>query len=356
MMFKSLEWQPEGTLRLLDQRKLPGQTIYLDYTTAESVAQAIYEMVVRGAPAIGDTAAYGIALEAVHFAGDDLAALREKLAAADRVLRASRPTAVNLFYALDRMAAVTADPRWTSVADLRAALLETAHAIAREDAETCKQIGRNGAALVPERANIVHHCNTGGLATMEYGTALGVIRTAHEMGKQVHVFVDETRPRLQGARLTAWELREYGISHQVIADGASGHFMRRVGVQLCVVGADRIAANGDTANKIGTYNLALVAKAHGVPFYVVAPLSTVDLKTAHGDQIEIEERRAEEVTHIEGVLITPPGTQVGNPAFDVTPNAYITGIITEAGVIYPPFEENLRRAFASRAEGLTPTP
>ncbi|MBK8020867.1 MAG: S-methyl-5-thioribose-1-phosphate isomerase [Chloroflexi bacterium] len=344
-MFKSLEWRPEGALRLLDQRRLPAETNYLDYTTAESVAEAIFEMVVRGAPAIGDTAAYGLALEAFHYAGDDVDDLRARLAEADRVLRASRPTAVNLFWALDRMGRVVNNAGLDNVAALRSALLEEAHDIAHEDAETCKQIGRFGAALVPDQANVIHHCNTGGLATMEYGTALGVIRTAHEMGKQVHVFVDETRPRLQGARLTAWELKEYGIPHQVIADGASGHFMRRVGVQMCFVGADRIAANGDTANKIGTYNLAIVAKAHNVPFYVVAPLSTVDLNTPHGDRIEIEERRADEVTHIEGVPITPTGTAVGNPAFDVTPAEYITGIITEAGVIRPPFTENLRRAF-----------
>lgn len=346
-MFKSLEWRAEGALRLLDQRKLPAQTLYLDYHSAEEVAHAIHDMVVRGAPAIGDSAAYGIAVEAFHFAGEDVHALRQRLAHADTILRASRPTAVNLFWALDKMAKVTQDPRWDNVAALQEALLQEAHTIAHEDALTCQQIGRYGAELVPEQATIIHHCNTGGLATMDYGTALGVIRTAHEQGKQVKVLVDETRPRLQGARLTAWELREYGIPHQVIADGASGHFMRRVGVDLCVVGADRIAANGDTANKIGTYNLAIAAKAHGVPFYVVAPLSTVDLATAHGDLIEIEERNAEEVTHIEGVLITPPQTAVGNPAFDVTPAEYITGIITEAGIIYPPFEQNLRQALAS---------
>jgi methylthioribose-1-phosphate isomerase len=345
MGFRSLEWLDHGALRLLDQRLLPAQKTYVDYTDYHTVAAAIREMVVRGAPAIGDTAAYGMALVARASQVETVEALRAELAQADTVLRASRPTAVNLFWALDRIQRVINDPANATVAEIKAAILSEAHAIALDDANVCKQIGLNGLALVPDEATIIHHCNTGSLATQDYGTALGIIRTAHEHGKHVHVLVDETRPRLQGARLTAWELREQGIPHQVIVDGASGHFMRRLGVDLCVVGADRIAANGDTANKIGTYNLAVVAHAHGVPFYVAAPLSTIDLKTPHGDEIEIEERTPREITHVEGVQITPDDVQVGNPAFDVTPAQYITAIITEKGIVYPPYEINLRRLF-----------
>lgn len=348
MSFKSIEWRDDlRALRLLDQRLLPAETVYNDYTDYHEVADAIRDMVVRGAPAIGDTAAYGIALAAIYSPADKLDDLLSDLAKADAVLRKSRPTAVNLFWALDRMARLAAQP-FAGVDDLRAALLEEAHLISLEDASTCQQIGLNALPLIPQSATIVHHCNTGGLATMDYGTALGVIRTAHEHGREINVLVDETRPRLQGARLTAWELDQQGIPYRVIVDGASGHFMRRVGVDLCVVGADRIAANGDTANKIGTYNLALVAQAHGVPFYVAAPLSTVDLDTPTGDDIEIEERSAEEVTQIGGVPLTPASAAAGNPAFDVTPAQYITAILTEAGVIYPPFEENLRKAIAGQ--------
>lgn len=344
MSFRSIEWLPEGKLRLLDQRVLPQETVYLDYTDAESVAEAIQDMVVRGAPAIGDTAAYGMALAAVHSRAHDIVTLRQELGAAEAVLRKSRPTAVNLFWALNRIMQIVNDPAFTSPDALREAILQDAHAIAQADAETNRQIGLHALPLIPQQATIIHHCNTGGLATMEYGTALGVIRTAHEHGKQVQVLVDETRPRLQGARLTAWELKEQGIPHQVIVDGASGHYMRRVGVELCVVGADRIAANGDTANKIGTYNLAVVAHENDVPFYVAAPTTTIDLHMPSGDDIDIEERGADEVTHVGQAQITPDNVAVGNPAFDVTPAKYITAILTEKGVIYPPFEKNIRRA------------
>lgn len=345
MGFQSLEWLDHGALRLLDQRLIPAQKVYVDYTDYKAVAEAIREMVVRGAPAIGDTAAYGMALAAHYSNASTIEALSAELSQADAVLRASRPTAVNLFWALDRIQAVISNPTNTTIEALKTAILREAHAIAADDANVCKQIGLNGLELIPDEATIIHHCNTGSLATQDYGTALGIIRTAHEHGKRVRVLVDETRPRLQGARLTAWELREQGIPHQVIVDGASGHFMRRHGVDLCVVGADRIAANGDTANKIGTYNLAVVAQAHGVPFYVAAPLSTIDLSTPSGDEIEIEERTPREITHIEGVQITPNDVQVGNPAFDVTPAKYITAIITEKGIVYPPYETNLRRLF-----------
>jgi methylthioribose-1-phosphate isomerase len=352
MSFRSLEWLEHGALRLLNQQLIPAQKAYLDYTDYRAVAEAIRTMVVRGAPAIGDTAAYGMALAALYSEATTGEALRAELALADEVLRASRPTAVNLFWALDRMQRIIENPTYAIPASLKDALLQEAHAIADEDAAVCKQIGLNGLALIPDTATIIHHCNTGSLATMDYGTALGMIRTAHEHGKHVNVLVDETRPRLQGARLTAWELKEQGIPHQVIVDGASGHYMRRVGVDLCVVGADRIAANGDTANKIGTYNLAVVAHENKVPFYVAAPMSTIDLNTVSGDDIEIEERTGREVTHIEEIQITPDDVRAGNPAFDVTPARYITAIVTELGIVYPPYEVNLRKLLDTKVSAL----
>lgn len=345
MGFKTIEWLENGTLRLIDQRVLPLETVYNDYTTPEAVAEAIHAMVTRGAPAIGASAAYGLALTTYHTKAADIDTARQELEAAYQVLRQSRPTAVNLFWALDRVMNRVTKENPASVQSLHEIVLDEAHAIAREDVETNKAIGMNALPLVPQKATFVHHCNTGSLATVDYGTALGIIRTAHENGREVLVFVDETRPRLQGARLTSWELKQQGIPHKVIADGASGHYMRRHGVDLCVVGADRVAANGDTANKIGTYNLAVVAKANGVPFYVAAPTSTIDMSTSTGDDIEIEERTPLEVTHVGETQITPDGVDVGNPAFDVTPAEYITAIVTEKGVIYPPFTENLKKLF-----------
>lgn len=336
----TIRWQ-DGKVRMIDQRVLPGETIYLDFEDYQGVAKAIYDMVIRGAPAIGVAAAYGLALAAAHSPAEDVTNLRRDLEAAAEVLRNARPTAVNLFWAINRMMEHLSDPSYDSVIALQTAALEEAEAMAREDIETNKQIGLNGLNVVPERAGIIHHCNTGALATVDYGTALGVIRTAHEHGRQVHVYVDETRPRLQGARLTAWELKQLGIPHTVIVDGASGHYMRQGKVQLCLVGCDRIAANGDTANKIGTYNLALVAYAHGIPFYVVGPTSTIDSSIPDGNHIPIEERDAREVTHIGDCQVTPDDVHVGNPAFDVTLARYITGIITEKGIAYPPFTESL---------------
>lgn len=340
--FKTLAWD-KGVLRLLDQRQIPLETVYLEYTDYRKVATAIREMVVRGAPAIGATAAYGLALAAHYSQATTAADLRAELAEAADILRAARPTAVNLFGATKQVIARVQDSSLTSVEAIQQAALDEAHAIAEEDVRTNKQIGLNALPLVPDECTVIHHCNTGSLATVDYGTALGVIRTAHEHGKKVFVLVDETRPRLQGARLTSWELKMQGIPHKVIADGASGHYMRTQGVALCVVGCDRVAANGDTANKIGTYNLAVVAHENGVPFYVVGPTTTVDMDTPTGDDIEIEERPAHEVTHVRECQITPDGVEVGNPAFDVTPARYITAIITERAVVYPPFEENLRK-------------
>ncbi len=342
MSYKTLEWL-DGKLRLIDQRQLPLVTAYQDNTDYQGVAEAIRVMVVRGAPAIGATAAYGLALTAYHSQATDATALRKELETAAATLRQARPTAVNLFWAIERILNIANDPTLDRTQSIREAVINEAHRIAAADVETNKQIGLNALELVPDEALIIHHCNTGALATVDYGTALGVIRTAHEHGKRVHVLVDETRPRLQGARLTSWELKQLGIAHRVIADGASGHFMRRENVSLCVVGCDRVAANGDTANKIGTYNLAVVAHENGVPFYVVGPTTTIDMSAANGDAIEIEERPADEVTHVGSTQITPDGIEVGNPAFDVTPAQYITAIITEKGIIYPPFEENIQK-------------
>ena len=341
--FNSIAWLDEGIVRMLDQRMLPHKTIYNDYTTHEEVAAAIKDMVIRGAPAIGAAAAYGMALTAHHTQADDADALRVELATASDVLAQSRPTAVNLFWALARMNKRIADPTLDTVKALQTAILAEAHAIAEEDVAINKAIGMHALPLVPEGAKIIHHCNTGSLATVDYGTALGVIRTAHEHDKNVFALLDETRPRLQGGRLSAYELKEQGVPFKVIVDGASGHFMRTLGIDLCVVGTDRVAANGDVANKIGTYNLAVVAHENGVPFYVAAPTTTIDMATQHGDEIEIEERPASEVTHVGESQITPDGVEVGNPAFDVTPAKYITAIITEKGVVYPPYEENLRK-------------
>jgi methylthioribose-1-phosphate isomerase len=338
--FHSIEWK-DGRLRVLDQRALPHDIIYLEYTNHRDVADAIRQMVTRGAPAIGATAAYGLALATQTGANNSPDALRASLADAATVLRQSRPTAVNLFWAIDRVLRRASDPLLTTTNDICEAVLAEAHAIAAEDVATNKQIGFNALPLIPNPAKILHHCNTGSLATVDYGTALGIIRVAHEAGKQVHAYLDETRPRLQGARLSAWELTQLNIPHTVIVDGASGHIMRTAGIDLCVVGCDRVAANGDTANKIGAYNLAIVAQAHSVPFYVAAPTSTIDMSIANGDNIEIEERPAREITHIGDTQITPDGTEVANPAFDITPAKYVTGIITEVGIAYPPFEESL---------------
>lgn len=339
--YKSIEWR-EGVVRMLDQRLLPLETHYIDYTHYQDVATAIQTMVIRGAPAIGAAAAYGIALALFHSNADTLPRAHGEVKEAAEILRRSRPTAVNLFWAIDKMLARLSEPELSDVPALKEAALAEAHLIAEHDIQTNRQIGKNALELVPENARIIHHCNTGSLATVDYGTALGVIRAAHEHGKGVHVYVDETRPRLQGARLTSWELLQLGISHTVIVDGASGHIMRTQGVDFCVVGCDRVAANGDTANKIGTYNLALVAKAHNIPFYVAAPTSTIDMAIAKGDDIEIEEREAAEVSHVGATQVTPTGVEVANPAFDVTPAEYITAIITEFGVAYPPFGESLQ--------------
>ena len=338
--YASVQWS-EGLVRVLDQRRLPHEVVYRDLADEREVAAAIRDMVVRGAPLIGAVAAFGLALAARRSAATTPGELLSDLVRASALLRAARPTAVNLSWAVGRVLERVEDGSLRGVDEIREAALDEAQQIAREDVWVNQQLGLNALTLIPDDATVIHHCNTSGLATVDIGTAMGIIRVAHENGKRLHVLVDETRPRLQGARLTAWELRELGIPHTVIVDGASGHFMRTKGVDLCVVGCDRVAANGDTANTIGTYNLALVANAHRVPFYVAAPTSTIDLTVPNGDAIPIEERSPREVTHVGEEWITPEGTRVANPAFDVTPAAYITAIITEAGIAYPPYQASL---------------
>jgi len=344
--YKSLEWVTDSNkVRMLDQRLLPAKVEYLEYDNARDVATAIKDMVIRGAPAIGAAAAYGLAVEMCLQNDSELDELLAEYKKADEILRQSRPTAVNLFWALDRMYKVVKNKDYSDAKGLIDRVLNEAHAIAEQDVEICRKIGLNALELIPENAQAIHHCNTGGLATVGYGTALGIIRTAHEHGRKISVLVDETRPRLQGARLTSWELKQMQIPHKLIVDGASGFYMKQGKVDFCVVGCDRVAANGDTANKIGTYNLALVAHAHNIPFYVAGPMSTIDLMTATGDEIDIEEREEDEVVYVGNERIAPEGIDVGNPAFDVTPADYITAIITEKGIVRPPFKQNLRALF-----------
>ncbi len=344
--FYTIKWLEDGTVSMLDQRILPHQVQYNDYTDVKSVAQAIKEMVIRGAPAIGVAAAYGLALVPWHVDTDDLDRVLEEIQDAADILRKARPTAVNLFWAVNRMLNVLEREKIQSVEELKGHFFNEARKIELEDVEINKSIARNAFPLIPDQAGIIHHCNTGSLAAVDYGTALGVIRWAHEQGKDVFAFVDETRPRLQGSHLTAWELQQYGVPFKVIVDSASGHYLRSGAVDLCIVGTDRVAANGDVANKIGTYNLAVVAKENKIPFYVAVPKSTIDLNTESGDEIEIEERDPREVTHIGENQITPDDTAAGNPAFDITPAEYVTAFITEQGVVRPPYPENLVGLFS----------
>src|ERR1035441_6621551 len=342
-MIPTLAWTPEG-VRFIDQTKLPLEESYVLATTYEQVAEVIVTMVVRGAPAIGVSAAYGIALGVQR-----TTALTPQLFAPEfericACLAATRPTAVNLFWAIDRMERLFADllSEDATLQEIKEKILAEAHAMYEEDIAACKAMGAFGAALLPDEGGVLTHCNAGALATCGYGTALGVIRSAVEQGKRIHVYADETRPFLQGARLTAWELMADHIPTTVICDNMAAHLMRKGLIQAVVVGADRIAANGDTANKIGTYNVAILAREHGIPFYVAAPWSTIDLATPTGDSIPIEERPAVEVTHHGGKQLTPNGVGICNPAFDVTPVRYITAIITERGVLRAPFGDSLR--------------
>lgn len=346
--FYTIRWLDEGGVSMIDQRLLPRQVTYNTYHTPEEVGGAIKDMVIRGAPAIGAAAAFGLALVPGSVKSDDPREIVNQLEQAAEKLRHSRPTAVNLAWALDRIMGLVHRSNLSSAANLRDLVLREAKMIAQEDAATNLALATHGQEVIPDQAVIIHHCNTGSLAAVDYGTALGVIRLAHEKGKDIFVYVDETRPRLQGGRLTAWELLQYGVPFKVIADGASGYYLQSGKVDLCIVGADRVAANGDVANKIGTYNLAVVAHENKVPFYVAVPKSTIDMNTPSGDLIPIEERPAEEVTHAGDWQITPHNTPVGNPAFDITPSRYITGLITEGGIVSPPYQENLKVLFRGK--------
>ena len=342
-MLPTIAWHDDDIV-MIDQRKLPASEIYVTCRSVNDVAKAIKTMVIRGAPAIGVCAAMGLALGAARSKATGTKQFTTEFQRNCDLLAATRPTAVNLFWAIERMKRSFADGALAgeSVDQLKARLRTEADQIHDDDVASCRAIGAHGATLVPDEACILTHCNAGALATAGYGTALGVIRGAIDAGKKVRVLADETRPFLQGARLTAWELVKDGIDTTVITDNMAGAIMRSGEVDLVVVGADRIAANGDTANKIGTYTVAVLAREHGIPFYVAAPWSTIDLATSDGDAIPIEERDAREVTHVGSTQLAPDGAHIRNPSFDVTPSKFITAIITERGIVRPPFLENLR--------------
>ncbi|TME33805.1 MAG: S-methyl-5-thioribose-1-phosphate isomerase [Chloroflexi bacterium] len=343
---RTLEFdEGQRALILIDQTRLPHHTELVTCRTPEQVAHAIRTMQVRGAPAIGVAAAFGLLLAALAHPSNDPQAFLDDLERTAAMLRQTRPTAVNLHWALDRMLAqarVVAEEDGVEVA--RSALMLRAHELADQDVDANRRMGAFGLDLVPSGANILTHCNAGALATVDYGTALGVVRAAHEAGRGVHVYVDETRPFLQGARLTAWELQRLGVPMTLITDSMAGHFMSRGKVDLVIVGADRVAANGDVANKIGTYSLAVLARENGIPFYVAAPTSTIDLSLKSGVEIPIEERSSSEVAEVSGVRIAPEGVHAAHPAFDVTPARLVTAIITERGVLRPPLQESLAQA------------
>jgi methylthioribose-1-phosphate isomerase len=347
-MIQTLEWTDNG-VRFIDQTKLPMQEVYVTCNTYEEVADAIRTMVVRGAPAIGVAAAMGIALGVRDSKAKSIAELKNDLDHVCDVIGKTRPTAVNLFWAIQRMKESFDCLRTRPIAEIKRELIEEAKRMHAEDVAANQAMGRHGATLLPAGAAVLTHCNAGALATAGYGTALGVIRAAVEQGKKIHVYADETRPFLQGARLTAWELSKDGIPTTVISDSMAGAMMREGKIGAVVVGADRIAANGDVANKIGTYTVAVLAKENGIPFYVAAPISTVDLSCADGSKIPIEQRNPREITHIGDRQMVPDGVSVENPAFDVTPSKYVTAIVTEKGIARPPYEESLGRLALAKA-------
>ncbi len=345
---RTVEWDTSrNCIRMIDQRLLPGQLLLVEYSDYHQAADAIRDMVVRGAPAIGATAAFAMALAALQSHANSVAGLKDDLAAASQVVGSSRPTAVNLSWALSRILAVSEKTNANHPDELKEEIITEAQRIADEDIATNLRMAKHGAGLIDDGDTIIHHCNTGALATVDWGTALGVIRMAHTQGKSIRVLVDETRPRLQGARLTAWELQQYGIPFDIISDNAAGFFLRRGKVQKVFFGADRIAANGDVANKIGTYMLSLAAYDNDIPAYCVAPVSTIDFHLADGTLIPIEERPMDEVLNIQaaGVNVAPVGATARNPAFDVTPNRLLRGIVTEMGVISHPFKEGIERLY-----------
>lgn len=346
MQIRPVRWEGNA-LVLIDQTQLPHRYVEVIYTDWRAVAEAIRQMVVRGAPAIGAAAACGLVLAAGESRAEDMSRFRTEWLKAADVFASTRPTAVNLFWAIERMKRVVS--RCATSDEARQRLRQESEAILEEDVQANRAIGQHGQTLIPDGARVLTHCNAGALATVGYGTALGVVRAAVEAGKRVHVYADETRPRLQGMQLTAWELVQEGIPVTVITDNMAGMLMRRGEIDVVVVGADRIAANGDVANKVGTYGVAVLASFHRVPFYVAAPISTIDLSVADGSGIPIEERSPEEVTHIAGVHIAPEGIQVMNPAFDVTPAELVRAIITEAGIARPPYSVSLVQMVTKRS-------
>jgi len=348
-MIQTLEWTDQG-VRFLDQTKLPTEETYVVCKTHEQVADVIRNMVVRGAPAIGVAAAMGIALGVSNSKAENPGDLKRDFDQICDVISKTRPTAVNLFWAIRRMQEKFERIRIRPVAQIKQDLIEEARRMHAEDIAANQAMGRHGATLMPSSGGVLTHCNAGALATAGYGTALGVIRAAVEQGKKIQVYADETRPFLQGSRLTAWELMKDGIPTTVISDNMAGAMMKQGKIAAIVVGADRIAANGDVANKIGTYTIAVLAKEHNIPFYVAAPISTVDLACPNGDEIPIEQRNAREVTHIAGKQMVPDGVAVENPAFDVTPAKYVSAIITERGVARAPYADSLRQLAAQEAE------
>ena len=341
-MVKTLEWTDAG-VRFIDQTRLPTEEVYVTCRDYREVATAIRDMIVRGAPAIGVSAAMGVALGVRNSQAKSVAELRPEFDEICKTLASTRPTAVNLFWAIQRMRDRFEQLASQPLETIKRELIEEAGQMYLADIAACKTMGRNGAVLMPSSGGVLTHCNAGALATCGYGSALGVIRSAVEAGKKIHVFADETRPFLQGSRLTAWELTKDGIPTTVISDNMAGAMMKQGKIGAVVVGADRIAANGDVANKIGTYTVAVLAKEHGIPFYVAAPWSTIDLATPTGELIPIEQRSAREVTHLAGKQLTPDGVEIENPAFDVTPHRYVAAIITERGIAKAPFSESLQK-------------
>ena len=342
MPVTTIEWK-NNKIRMIDQTKLPEELTHLEISDIEVLAEAIKSLRVRGAPAIGIAGAFGVVLGVHNFAGEDKEAFFKQLKESSEYLNATRPTAVNLSWAIQRMNRVADANKSKPVAEIKDRLLKEAQTIWEEDRKICRRLGKHGARLVKDGFNVLTHCNTGALATADYGTALGVVFAAHEEGKKLHVYANETRPLLQGARLNVWELMNENIDVTLICDNTAAFVMQQKKIDVAIVGADRITANGDTANKIGTYNVAVLCEKHGVPFYVAAPYSTIDFNLQNGSQIPIEERAAEEITHGFGRRTAPLNTKVYSPAFDVTPNDLIAGIITEEGVIEPPYEINLKK-------------
>ncbi|TDI80966.1 MAG: S-methyl-5-thioribose-1-phosphate isomerase [Caldithrix sp.] len=342
MPVTTIEWT-NNQIRMIDQTKLPEELTYLEISDTEVLAEAIKSLRIRGAPAIGIAGAFGMVLGVQNFAGEETEVFFKQLKETAEYLNATRPTAVNLSWAIQRMNGVAEQNKDKPVAEIKERLLKEAQTIWEEDRKICRRLGKHGAKLLKDGFNVLTHCNTGALATVDYGTALGVVFAANEEGKKLHVYADETRPLLQGARLNVWELMNESIDVTLICDNTAAFVMQQKKIDCAIVGADRIAANGDTANKIGTYNVAVLCEKHGVPFYVAAPYSTIDFNLRNGSQIPIEERAAEEITEGFGKRTAPLNTKVYSPAFDITPNELIAGIITEEGVIEPPYEINLKK-------------